>query len=186
MGKNFLLLCMPHNLDWIPDTVNFTLWGAIYFLIPRTILEPYSGAQLNYLKMVQFSSLLLRFVRQKQGFPWWLSGKDSGCSAGAAGDTSLFPGLGRSPGGGHGNPVQYSCLENLMDRGAWWATVHRVAKSWTWLKRLNAHTHRQNQREWSPGLISPHHQGKHFWNLRSQLHWLRLFCSGLVWSLENG
>ena len=53
MGKNFLLLCMPHNLDWIPDTVNFTLWGATYFLIPRTILEPYSGAQFNYLKMVQ-------------------------------------------------------------------------------------------------------------------------------------
>ena len=44
MGKNFLLLCMPHNLDCIPDTVNFTLWGATYFLIPRTILEPYSGA----------------------------------------------------------------------------------------------------------------------------------------------
>jgi len=40
-------------------------------------------------------------------------------------------GSGRSPGGGHGNPLQYSCLENPMDRGAWWATVHRVAKSWT-------------------------------------------------------
>ena len=41
------------------------------------------------------------------------------------------PGLGRSPGGGHSNPLQYSCLENPMDRGAWWATVHRVAKSQT-------------------------------------------------------
>ena len=39
-----------------------------------------------------------------------------------------IPGLGRSPGGGHGNPLQYSCLENLMDRGIWWATVHGVAK----------------------------------------------------------
>ena len=40
-----------------------------------------------------------------------------------------IPGLRRSPGGGHGNPLQYSCLENPMDRGAWWATVHRVTKS---------------------------------------------------------
>ena len=43
-------------------------------------------------------------------------------------DTGSIPGLGRSPGVGHGNPLQDSCLENLMDSGAWWATVHRVAK----------------------------------------------------------
>ena len=49
----------------------------------------------------------------------------------------LSPGWGRSPGGGYGNPLQYSCLENPMDRGAWWATVHRVVKSWTWLKWLS-------------------------------------------------
>ena len=51
------------------------------------------------------------------------------CSAGAAEDEGLIPGLGRSPGGGHSNPLQYSCLENPMDRGAWRATVHGVAKS---------------------------------------------------------
>ena len=45
-----------------------------------------------------------------------------------AGDVGSIPGWGRSPGGGHGNPLQYSCLENPMDRGAWCATVHRVAK----------------------------------------------------------
>ena len=44
-------------------------------------------------------------------------------------DMSLIPGSGRSPGEGNGNPLQYSCLGNLMDRGAWWATVHRVGKS---------------------------------------------------------
>ena len=48
-------------------------------------------------------------------------------------DAGSVPGLGRSPGGGHGNPLQYSCLENPMDRGAWWATVHRVAESDTTL-----------------------------------------------------
>ena len=46
-------------------------------------------------------------------------------------DVGLIPGLGRSLGGGHGNTLQYSCLENPVDRGAWQATVHRVAKSWT-------------------------------------------------------
>ena len=44
-----------------------------------------------------------------------------------------------SLGGGHGNPLQYSCLENPIDRGAWWVTVHEVIKSWTWLKQLSMH-----------------------------------------------
>ena len=52
-------------------------------------------------------------------------------------DLSLIPGSGKSPGGGHGDPLQYSCLENPMDRGAWWATVHGVSKSQTWLKWLS-------------------------------------------------
>ena len=50
-----------------------------------------------------------------------------------AGDTGSIPGSGRAPGEGNGNPLQYSCLENFMDRGAWWATVQGVAKSWTQL-----------------------------------------------------
>ena len=49
-------------------------------------------------------------------------------------DVGSIPGSGRSPGGGHGKPLQYSCLENPMDRRAWQATVHRLAKSWTLLK----------------------------------------------------
>ena len=48
----------------------------------------------------------------------------------SAGDLGLIPGLGRSPGEGNGDPLQYPCLENLMDRGAWWAAVHGVANSW--------------------------------------------------------
>ena len=50
-------------------------------------------------------------------------------NAGDTRDAGLIPGLGRSPGGGHGNPLLYSCLENSMDRGTWWATVHGVTKS---------------------------------------------------------
>ena len=60
------------------------------------------------------------------GLPRWLSGKELTCSAG---DVGLIPGLGRSPGEGNGNPLQYSCLGNPMDRGAWRATVHGVAES---------------------------------------------------------
>ena len=51
----------------------------------------------------------------------------------------LIPGLGRSPEGGHGNPLQYSCLENPMDRGACWCIVHGIKKSWTGLKQLSTH-----------------------------------------------
>ena len=51
-------------------------------------------------------------------------------SACNVGDPGLIPGSGRSPGEGNGNPLQYSCLENPIDRGAWWATVHGVTKSW--------------------------------------------------------
>ena len=55
------------------------------------------------------------------GFPGGSDSKETTCSAG---DLGLIPGLGRCPGGGHGNPLQYSCLENPKDRGAWWAIVH--------------------------------------------------------------
>ena len=57
------------------------------------------------------------------------AGKESACKAGDTGDMGLIPGSGRSPGGGNGNPYPYSCLENLMDREAKWATVHGVTKS---------------------------------------------------------
>ena len=62
-----------------------------------------------------------------------------------AGDTGLIPGSGRSPGGGNDNPLQYSCLERSMDRGAWQATIHGVAKSQTQLSHwTHTHTHACN------------------------------------------
>ena len=69
----------------------------------------------------------------KMGLPRWLTGNEFPSSSGATGDEGLNPGSGRSPGGGNGNPLQYSCLEKPMDRGAWWATVHGVPKSQTQL-----------------------------------------------------
>ena len=68
------------------------------------------------------------------GFP---GGSDGKVSVYNVGDSGSIPGLGRSPGEGNGNSLQYSCLENYMDGGAWWAIVHGVAKSW---KRLRDFT----------------------------------------------
>ena len=72
-------------------------------------------------------------IKNLKGFPGGSDNKESTCNAG---DLGLIPGWGRSPGKGNGNPLQYSCVENPMDGGAWWATVHRVAKSWTRLSNL--------------------------------------------------
>ena len=65
------------------------------------------------------------------------SGKEPVCQYRRPKRHGVIPGSGRSPGEWLGNPFHYSCLENPMDRGAWWATVHRVTKSWTQLKRLS-------------------------------------------------
>ena len=70
------------------------------------------------------------------GLPRWCSDKDFACSAEGL---DSIPGLGRSSGEGNGNPLQYSCLENPVDRGAWRATVHGVSRSRTQLNRLSTH-----------------------------------------------
>ena len=67
--------------------------------------------------------------------------KNLPANAGEVRDKGLIPGLGRSPAGGHGNLLQYSCLGNPRDRGAWWATVQRVAKSQTRVKQFSMHAH---------------------------------------------
>ena len=87
-------------------------------------------------------SLRLRFYcpanRFISGLPRGLSSKESPCHAGTATDAGSIPGLGRSPGGGNGNWLQCSCLDNPIDRGSWWAIVHRVAKSQTQLRDWTA------------------------------------------------
>ena len=79
------------------------------------------------------------------GFPGGSVGKESACKSGDAEDVGSVPRWRRSPGGGHSNPLQYSCLENPMDRGAWRDTIHSVAKSRKRLKRLSTHTTRSPQ-----------------------------------------
>ena len=74
------------------------------------------------------------------GFPGGSVGKESACNAGDARVVGSIPGSGRFPGGWHGNPLQYSCLENSMNKGAWRATIYGDAKSRTGLKLLSTHT----------------------------------------------
>ena len=77
-------------------------------------------------------------MKGQSGFPGGTMVKNPPANAG---DQGVIPGSGRrAPGGGHGNPLQYSCLENPKDRGAWQAIVHRVAKSRTRLKQISTHT----------------------------------------------
>ena len=72
-----------------------------------------------------FKMFSFHITKESMAFPCSSVRKESACSAG---DLDSTPGLLRSPGGGHGNPLKYSCLENPTDRGAWWATVHGVAR----------------------------------------------------------
>ena len=140
---------LPMNIqDWSP--LGWTGWislqsNGLSRVFSNTTVQKHQffGAQLslqsNFKKwklngrMSWILDLLsLRSLRLSQ----WFSGKEFACSAG---DTGLIPGSGRSPGVGNSNPLQYSCLENPMNRGAWWVTVHRVANSQTWLKWLSMH-----------------------------------------------
>ena len=86
------------------------IWGSVFF------------------SLVIFSLLITSLISKRDlgGFHGGLDSKESTCNAG---DLGSIPGLGRSPGGGHGNPLQYSCLKYFMDREAWQGTVHGVAKS---------------------------------------------------------
>ena len=81
----------------------------------------------------------MEFIRLFSVDSQWLSSEN--CTS-SVGDTGSVSELGRSPGEGNGNSLQYSCLENPMDRVAWWATVRGVAKSWTRLKQLSTHAER--------------------------------------------
>ena len=93
-------------------------------------LQPFSH-QMGLMSWSETSSTntqenIVQLLLLSTGFPCSSVGKESACSSG---DPGSIPGLGRSPGEGNGNPLQYPCLENLMDTGAWWAPVHGVAKS---------------------------------------------------------
>ena len=136
--------------------------------------------QLTCRTSTYLTSLFLGFI-----IPWWLSWsktttkKTLPANAGDERDLGLIPGSGRTPGEGHGNPLQYSCLENSMDRGAWQATVHGLTKSWTRLSthtctHTHTHTHTYTPSPWLQPLpnISPDSA----WNILSAWSLEDLYC----------
>jgi len=128
----FLFHIEVHLYYFLDSTYKWFIYFSLSCLLH---LVWYSLGPSVLLQMVTFHSLLgLNNIPLASR---WLRGKWSACQCRIPG--VLVPGLGRYPGEGNGNPLQYSCLKNSMDRGAWWATVHSVTKSWTWLKRLSMH-----------------------------------------------
>ena len=92
---------------------------------------------LSALGSIGLARKFFRVFHSSYGFPGGSDGKESACHVG---DPGLIPGLGKFPAEGKGYPLQHSCLENSMDTGAWQATVHGIAKSWTWLTHTYTHT----------------------------------------------
>ena len=121
------------------EKLRFSTGSALVSSIPTPLCIRYSNA--SYVHFFLFTCYRMSWASQVV-----LVVKNLSANAGDIRDVGLIPGSGRSSGEGNHNPLQYSYLENPMDRGAWWATVYRIAKSWTRLKQLNTHT-----------LLSPKH-----------------------------
>ena len=109
------------------------------------------------------------------GFPWWLSGKEAFCNIGDTGDVDLIPGSGRSPREGNGNPLQYFSQDNPKDWGAWWATIHGVADSQTWLIRYAQHIWPLDIRTYITFLCINHSSLLHRWHQLNHPSRLRNF-----------
>ena len=124
----------PKTLETTPKTIN-EYKSEIRWVKSMIITAAFFPVLVESLFFQSFS--WMHWIHYNQmGFPGDASGKES---AGNAGDPGLIPGWKRSPGEGNSYPLQYSCLENPMDRGAWWATVHGVTESWTQLSDEHFH-----------------------------------------------
>ena len=102
----------------------------------------------SFIRSLAFYSDCVPDSRLSVGFPGSTSGKEPACQCRRHKRQGSIPRSGSSPGGGHSNPLQYSRLENPLDRGAWWATVHGVAKSWhDWSDLSHTHAVRDTLKE---------------------------------------
>ena len=118
-----------HEMSWRTSSVNAN--RSISFLL-TTAKNPVLSDAVYIQYILQYISVALYWASQVA-----LVVKNPPANAGDIREAGLIPGSGRSPGGGHGNPLQDSCLENPVERGAWQATVHGIAKSWTQFKQLS-------------------------------------------------
>ena len=118
------------------------IFTALHFIPDKNYSWPLNSTSLNYASLLIHRFFFHKYYSPIRAFQVALVLKNLSVSARDTRDTGSIPGSGRSSGGGHGNPLQYSCLENPIDRGAWRTTVHRLTKSRTRLKWLSTHTQR--------------------------------------------
>ena len=124
---------MPWRREWLPTLV--FLPGKFHAQRRLAGYSPWGHKESDMTEWLTHQRSELWFYRFIfVNFLGGNSGKQPACQCRRHKRHGLILGSWRSPGGGHGNPLQYSCLENLMDKGAWWATVHGVTKSWTQLR----------------------------------------------------
>ena len=120
-------LSVLHTHSMSPHCLFLLVSPSLFFIPVSLFLQCYIHSFASVFRFQFVFPCLTYFTKDKiiPSFPGGSDGKESSCSVRHLGST---PGLRRSPGGMHGNPLQYSSLENLMDRGAWWATVHGVTE----------------------------------------------------------
>ena len=131
-GKDVHCIPAPHGDQWENGEI-FLQWEKC----KEAMVKTWPSVTDLFLRCV--FSIFMCTCKSQRGFPGGTSGKvvkNLPVNAGDLRDAGSIPGSGRSPGGGHGNPLQYSGMENSMDREAWQAIVHRVSKSWTRQKQL--------------------------------------------------
>ena len=123
------------------------IFTVLRFILDKNYSWPLNSTSLNYASLLIHRFFFHKYYSTIRAFQVALVLKNLSASARDTRDTGSIPGLGRSPGEGNGNALQYSCLENSIDRGAWWAAVHRATEGWTWLshwKHTHTHTHTQS------------------------------------------
>ena len=134
-AQSHLTLCNPMQCSPPGSSVH----GIFRARILEWPMKGYSNLLFDHWSLFLWKKRLRKKKKKGQRFCYSMGfpgGSEVKVSASNAGDLGSIPRLGRSPGEGNGNPLQYSCLENPMDGGAWWATVHGVAKSQTRLSDL--------------------------------------------------
>ena len=117
----------PLQYSCLENPMDGGAWQATYHGVTKSRTRLSDWSDLSILKT---SLHIWGQVMCTKSFPSGSDGKESACYVG---DLGSIPGWGRSPGDGNGNPLQYSCLENSLDKGVWWSVVHGVTKSWTQL-----------------------------------------------------
>ena len=121
------------------DLCLFKPWRNVFLILLMFFVMKRYKIVLKIMLLQRISPELSERLSSGLEFSVWH--KESACNSGATEDVGSIPGWERSPGGGRGNPLQYSCWKNPMDSGVWWATVHRVTNSQTW---LSMNTYSQN------------------------------------------